>query len=319
MQIKQSFNHFIGIDVAKAKVDIFNDKTKKFITIANNKTALKRFIKGLETTKDTLVVIDLTGGYEQTCVDVFYQAGFAIHRAEGRRVKAFLKCYGQYAKTDKIDCQALALYGQKMQEKLFLYTPSNQKLQTLIECMDDLACTLQQERNRASAPKMNAEVLKVYRSHIAFLERQIMALEKKIQEVVFNDEALKKRYDLLTNFKGVGSKTAFVLLAMLPEIGQLNRRQIAALAGVAPYAKDSGSLSGYRFVRYGRKRVKKALFMVALVSTRSNPKIRQFYEHLINDNNKKKMVAITACMRKVLIILNAQIKEMSQETQQVVN
>lgn len=311
---QNNFNAFIGIDVAKNKVDVYNPQINKFEQILNNKKDLKKFAKKISKKEDFLVVIDLTGGYEQTCVDVFYELGFAVHRAEGRRVKAFMKSYGQIAKTDKIDAKALALYGEKMQDRLFLYTPKNHVLESIVECISDLAEILQQEKNRYQAPRQSEKVRKIHAKTIAFLAEQISGLEASAKAVVLEDEELKRRFETLLTMKGVGEKIALILLALLPEIGRLNRRQIAALAGVAPYPKDSGTLSGYRFVKYGRPKVKKALFMAALVGIRYNPKIKDFYEHLQNDNNKKKMVALTACMRKILIILNARLKELEQMT-----
>lgn len=307
---KNKFKKFLGIDVAKKKVDIFNSQTGEFTQVLNTKKNIRNFIKTIEVQDDLLVVIDLTGGYEQICVDVFYELGFNIHRAEGRRIKAFLKCYGQFAKTDKLDAKALALYGEKMQEKLFLYTPKNNQISEYLERISDLAQIVQQEKNRFQAPKVPLIVKETIQVVINTLSEQIKQLETLVRETVIYDEELKQRYDVLTSVKGVGEKTAFILLGLLPELGFMNRRQIAALAGVAPYAKDSGSLSGHRFVKYGRPKVKKALFMAALVATRFNTRIKEFYEHLLTKNNKKKMVAITACMRKILIILNAKLKDL---------
>lgn len=306
----KKFNHFLGIDVSKKKMDVFNSQTGEITEVLNTKKNIKNFIKKLQYQEDLLVVIDLTGGYEQVCVDIFYEAGFNIHRAEGRRVKAFQKCYGQFAKTDKIDAKSLALYGEKMQEKLFLYSPKNDQINEHLERISDMAEMLQQEKNRLQAPKTSPRFQENLEAHINFLEAQIKILEEEVRNIVANDTELKRRFDILIEFKGVGEKIAFILLGLLPELGFMNRRQITALAGVAPYPKDSGTLSGYRFVRYGRPKIKKALFMAALVGIRFNGRIKEFYEHLINDNNKKKMVAITACMRKILIILNAKLKEL---------
>ncbi len=311
---QNNFNAFIGIDVAKNKVDIFNSQTNKFEQILNTKKDLKKFAKTITNKDEFLVIIDLTGGYEQVCVDVFHDLGFAIHRAEGRRVKAFMRSYGQIAKTDKIDAKALALYGEKMQDRLFLYTPKNYELESIVECISDLADMHQQAKNRYQAPKQSVKVKKIHLETISFIAKKIDGLEVDAKALIMQDSELKRRFETLLTLKGVGEKIAIILLALLPEIGTLNRRQIAALAGVAPYSKDSGSLSGYRFVRYGRPKVKKALFMAALVGIRYNEKIKNFYEHLQNDNNKKKMVALTACMRKILMILNARLKELEPLT-----
>lgn len=314
MESVKKFNHFLGVDIAKKKMDIYNSQTGKYTEVLNTKKNIRNFLKTLEYQEDLLVIIDLTGGYEQNCVDIFYEKGFHIHRAEGRRVKAFQKCYGQFAKTDKIDAQSLALYGEKMQEKLFLYTPKNDQINEHLERISDLTEIVQQEKNRLQAPKTSPRFKMDLEEHIEFLEMQIKKIEEEVRNIVINDKELKRRFDVLISFKGVGEKIAFTLLGLLPELGFMNRRQISALAGVAPYPKDSGTLSGYRFVRYGRPKVKKALFMAALVGIRFNGRIKEFYEHLLKDNNKKKLVAITACMRKILIILNAKLKELSLNT-----
>lgn len=311
MQNTLKFNHFLGIDVSKNKLDIYNTKTKTYITVSNTIKEIKAFIKTQTPTSDLLVVIDLTGGYEQKAADLFYQAGFCVHRAEGRRVKYFLRAIGQNAKTDKIDAKGLALYAQKTQETLQLYTPINGQLLALSGRLADLKAISAQEKNRFQAPKNSTFVRKQIIKHIAFLEKEIAVLEAQLLALVMQDEDLKQKYELLTAFKGIGPTTALTLLAFLPELGVLNRRQIAALAGVAPYAKDSGTLSGYRRVCAGRATVKKALFIVALVAIRYNPAIRQKYEHLTQSAAKKKMVALTACMRKIIVILNAQIKSLN--------
>lgn len=309
MQNNPIFNSFLGIDVSKNKLDIYNSQSQQFVQIDNAKAAIKKFVKTLTVSPDTLVVIDLTGGYERQAVDVFYQAGFAIHRAEGMRVKYFMRGLGQRAKTDKIDAKHLALYGEKFQDKLMLYTPTNEKMMSLYERFEDLKNLLQQEKNRYKAPTTCGIVKEQIATHISLLEAQMTAIETQIESFIMADSQLKQTYDVLISYKGVGKRTAQALVVMLPEIGLLNRRQIAALAGVAPYPHDSGTYSGYRFVKYGRSAIKKALFMIALVGIRYNKRIKDFYEHLINDNHKKKMVALTACMRKIIITLNAKVKE----------
>lgn len=310
MQNELNFKHFLGIDVSKNKLDIYDTKTKSYTTVSNTLKDIKAFIKTQTPTSDLLVVIDLTGGYEQKAVDLFYQAGFCVHRAEGRRVKYFLRAIGQNAKTDKTDAKGLALYAEKTQETLQLYTPTNGQLLELSGRLADLKQMLAQENNRHQAPKNSSGIRKQIAKHIAFLQKEIDLLEAQLSALVLQDKILKQKYELLTSFKGIGATTALTLLAFLPELGVLNRRQIAALAGVAPYAKDSGTLAGYRRVGIGRPNVKKTLFIIALVAIRHNLPIRRKYEYLTQVAAKKKMVAITACMRKIVISLNAKFKSL---------
>lgn len=309
-QTKKNFKSFIGIDVSKAKLDIFFAKDNKYKQIQNDQKTIKKLIETIETNDDILVVIDLTGGYEAIAVDTFFEANFHVHRAEGRRIKAFMKSLGQLAKTDKIDAKMLALYGEKMQENLNLYTPKQKeeiKIKAFVMRIADLKENLQKEKNRYQAPN-NKFVKKSILKHIKWLEKDLLLIEKEIDNEIKNNQSLSTKRDVITSQKGIGNKTAIILLALLPELGNVNRRQIAAIAGVAPYAKDSGTLSGHRFIKGGRKDIKKALFICALVAIRYDENLKTFYEKL-TAKGKKKMVAIVAVMRKIIIILNAKCKE----------
>ena len=309
MQKDNIFNTYIGIDVSKDKLDIFNSSTGEFSQIKNDKKAIKEFISTFEFSKQTLVIIDLTGGYEAVCVNEFCFAGFNVTRAEGRLVKSFAKASRQLAKTDKIDAKLLADYGCKMHEQLDLYIPFENKLKPYIMRLSDMKDVLQREKNRLKAPNQDAFVLKCIKRTIGHFAKEIMLFEKSLKNLISTDNELHKKYNILLSQKGVGVKSAYILLGLLPELGHINRRKIAAIAGVAPYAKDSGTLSGYRFTKGGRKDVKKALFMCALVAVRYDPKMKAFYDNLVQ-NGKKKMVANTAAMRKLVIILNAKCKEL---------
>ncbi len=309
MQNESNFKYFLGIDVSKHKLDIYNSQTETYTSIKNTKKDILEFVSEIEPRDDLLVVIDLTGGYEQKAVDIFYQKAFCVHRAEGRRVKAFLRAFGQKAKTDKLDAFGLALYGNKAQETLALYQPHNQELYEYYARLNDLKDIHQQEKNRLEAPKLPLWMKKQILQHLSYLDKQINFLEQQILFVINSNEETKKVFNIISNYKGVGVKTAITLICCLPELGKVNRRQIAALAGVAPYAKDSGTLSGHRFVRYGRPEVKKALFLSALVASRYNPQISLFYTRLTQKSAKSKLLAIVACMRKIIITLNALVKD----------
>ena len=173
--------------------------------------------------------------------------------------------------------------------------------------LSDLKNLLQQEKNRLKAPDNLQIVAKSIKQLINIYEKEIAKLENEIEIIIENDDVLKKKYQILIQQKGVGKKVAYTLLGLLPELGHLNRRQIAALAGVAPFAKDSGTINGYRRTGTGRIDVKKALFIAALVAVKFDEKMNLFYTNLTT-RGKKKMVAITAVMRKIIITLNAKIK-----------
>lgn len=300
-------NTFIGIDVSKYKLDIFNSKTGEFIEIDNTKAAIRKYIRALEMSEDLYIIIDLTGGYEALCVNEFYVKGYNIIRAEGRKVKAFARALGISAKTDKIDANILAQYGEKCFNTLRLYQPYNNQIKKLVMRLSDIKQLLQQEKNRLKAPDNMQIVTRSIKQLINIYEKEIAKLENEIEIIIENDEELRKKYKLLLEQKGIGKKVAYILLGLLPELGYLNRREIAALAGVAPFARDSGTINGYRRTGTGRIDVKKALFIAALVAIKYDEKMNSFYTNLTS-RGKKKMVAVTATMRKIIITLNAKIK-----------
>ena len=300
-------NTFIGIDVSKYKLDIFNSKTGEFVEIDNTKAAIRKYIRALEMSEDLYIIIDLTGGYEALCVNEFYVKGYNIIRAEGRKVKAFARALGISAKTDKIDANILAQYGEKCFNTLRLYQPYNNQIKKLVMRLSDIKQLLQQEKNRLKAPDNMQIVTRSIKQLITIYEKEIAKLENEIEIIIENDEELRKKYKLLLEQKGIGKKVAYILLGLLPELGYLNRREIAALAGVAPFARDSGTINGYRRTGTGRVDVKKALFIAALVAIKYDEKMNLFYTNLTS-RGKKKMVAVTATMRKIIITLNAKIK-----------
>ena len=309
MKDNNIFKEFIGIDVSKDKLDIYISKTGNLFQISNSSEDINRFISSQPAKDELLVVIDLTGGYEELCVTSFYESGFHVHRAEGRRVKSFLRAMNQKAKTDIIDARGLAKYGEKMQENLILYEPPRNSIKSQIERLCDLKNLLQIERNRLKAPAQTINIQNGIKRHIKFLEQEIQELEYEVMDIISSDKEMSGKHEIITSVKGVGEKTSMILLAHMPELGKINRRKIAALAGVAPYARDSGKMYGYRTTKGhgGRPQVKKALFICALVAIRYDDKMKAFYDNLCA-RGKKKMVAITAVMRKIIIILNAKIK-----------
>lgn len=303
---------FIGIDVSKHKLDVYFTKNKEFYSVSNDKKGIKSLLKAFKPNKNLLVLIDLTGGYESLVCNAFSEAGFNIHRARGLNVKQFARSFGQKAKTDKIDAKMLTIYGAKMQESLKLYQPCSNQLKELISRRQDLKDMLQKENNRKEHFQDKATKHSLS-SSINFLKKQIEEIELEIKQRIDKDKELKEKAQAISSVKSVGDKTTMTLLAALPELGRANRREIAALAGLAPYANDSGTLYMRRRTSYGRPLVKKMLFMCALVAIVNNPDLKAFYERLIS-NGKQKMVAIVAVMRKLLIIINNVCKDFYLKT-----
>ena len=305
--LENKIKTFIGIDVSKYKLDIFNSSTGEIKTIENSKAGIRKYIRALEFSQELYIVVDLTGGYEALCVNMLYDNGFNVIRAEGRKVKNFARAMGIIAKTDAIDAKLLAEYGEKCFESLRVYKPYNSKIKKLVMRLSDIKSYAQQEKNRLKAPDNDVIVKKSIENVLKTYEKEITKLEDYIEQLILKDEELSAKYKMLLEQKGVGKKVAFILLGLLPELGYLNRRQIAALCGVAPFAKDSGTINGYRRTQSGRIDVKKALFIAALVAVQYDTKYKTIYEQLL-ERAKPKMVAITAVMRKIIITLNAKSK-----------
>ena len=296
------YANFIGIDVSKDKLDVYETNSNNTYCIENNKQAVKSLLKRFKPCEDLLVLIDLTGGYETIVTNAFFKAGFNIHKAQGRKVRQFISAYGQKAKTDKIDAKMLTIYGAKMQETLRLYQPQDETLKELVSRRQDLKDMLQKENNRKERFN-NKNAKKSLNSTIQFLKDQIQTIEEEIKNHINKNKELKEKAQAINSVKSVGEKTTLTLMSALPELGRANRREIAALAGLAPYANDSGTLNKKRRTRHGRAIVKKMLFMCAVNAIQRNKNLKSFYEKL-TFSGKPKMVAIVAVMRKLLIIIN---------------
>lgn len=308
------FCRFIGLDVGKNSIAVFDSHGQNTGTIANTQSAIQTLAANLQA--DTLTVCEATGGYETLCLNVFVMAGIAIHRADARKVKAFVRSYGTLAKTDPLDARALARYAEERQRTLSLWVPpckARKTLQALVLRRDELVKMRTAEQNRLQAPD-NQPVRASLRAMLKALCAQIVALEEQIKALIETSKTLRQSHATLVAVPGIGALTAASLLALMPELGTLGRRQVAALAGLAPHPKDSGNHNGYRNVRGGRSQVKRTLFMAALVASKHHPVLKLVYKKLI-ENGKKPIVAITAIMRRLIVIINAKIRDMYKNIQ----
>lgn len=320
-----SFINFIGIDVGKYKLDIYCSHNKSYHTVLNKEINIKEFINDKLNTisinpNNTLIIIDLTGGYEVLSKNTFYKLGFNnIHLAEGIKVKYFHKSIlTNKAKTDKLDSKLLALYGEKMIDNLILYDPLSEdqiKLNQFLQRIVDLKAMKQREKNRLQAPNNVKLIQESIIKTIKTLETQIAKLETEILAIINSNETLKQVFNLLVNIKGIAATTAYTILAQLPELGKLNRRKIASLAGCAPNVKESCSINKYRNVKGGRPIIKKVLFTIVLVRIKTDKSTKERYQYL-QAKGKKKLVAIVAIMRKLIITLNAKVKELYKNLEQ---
>jgi transposase len=236
-----------------------------------------------------------------------------VHRAAGRQIKNFIRSYGQYAKTDRIDAIAIARYSHERGSSLALYKPVDDTYKKLNEYVTrrlDLVQMLVQEKNRYKSPTgkgMKANI----QEHITFLNEQIKSIDGEILDLQKQSKESLDKWELLQTIEGVGEKTATFLLALLPELGMLNGKQIASLSGLAPYSKDSGKSQGYRSTTYGGRRdLRPILFLSAMAAGRTKGKLGRWYRDLIS-KGKKKMVALVALMRKIIVIANAKIRDLN--------
>lgn len=299
---------FIGCDVGKTTLVFGEHGQTATHEIANRRVDIEAFAAKLDA--DCLLVCEATGGHEALLLDVVTAMGLAAHRADARKVKAFIRSHGVLGKTDAIDARQLALYAKERHESLPPWQEPNQnrqQLQSLVLTRQDMVADRVAWSNRLKAP--GAEHAQAHmRVILACLQTRIAAIEAEIAELLKRTPDMARDQQVLAAIAGIGPATAATLIALMPELGTLDRRQAAALAGLAPHPRQSGASNGYRRTKGGRPLVKRALFMAALSASRTNPQLRQTYQRLITAG-KKPIVALTAVMRKLIVIANAKMRD----------
>jgi transposase len=298
---------YVGIDVAKDSLEVASDPVGLTLSIPNDPQGRQKLLDSLQTHPVALIVMEATGGYERRLAGELIQARFNVVVANPRQVRDFARGIGQLAKTDSIDADVLAKFGRMVKPKP-RPQPSGQidVLAELVTRRRQLTDLLTQESNRLPMARY-AKVRKSLQKIVRALEQQIIDLDKIIHDNIQSDDGLRRKDEIVQSFKGVGPGTSGMLLSHLPELGRLNRQQIAALVGVAPWPCTSGQWIGKFKIWGGRREVRNMLYMAALSAIRTNPVIRKFYEHLTSQGKLFK-VAITACMRKILVILNTLVR-----------
>jgi transposase len=295
-------HRYIGIDVAKDWLDIAARGGTPW-RARNDEGGIAEVVERLGASSPEVIILEATGGYEMPLVGALTAATLPAVVVNPRQVRAFAKAIGRLAKTDAIDAQVLAHFGEAVQPKVRLLPDATaQGLSAIVNRRRQLIEMVTAEKNRLRTA--NHAVRRNIKRHIAWLEQQIVELDQELAQQVRSSPAWRERDDLLQSVPGIGPVSSFTLLAQLPELGRLSGKEIAMLAGVAPLNRDSGNWSGKRTVWGGRAHVRGALYMAALVGTRHNPVIRGFYQRLLAAGKPKK-VALIACMRKLLTILNA--------------
>lgn len=298
---------FIGIDVSKAHLDIAVRPGQLHWQVENTTTGIDELIAKLRPMAPTLIVLEATGGYETACAAGLAAAGFAVAVINPRQARDFAKSLGRLAKTDKVDASDLARFGEALRpEPRPLPDEASRHLQAVLVRRRQIIEILVAEKNRISATQDAAVRIRM-QEHITWLEQELEDLDQDLDNQLRNSPLWREKENLLCSVKGVGPVTATTLLAELPELGQLDRRKIAALVGVAPFNRDSGRQRGKRAIWGGRASVRQVLYMATLSASQHNPVIRAFYQRLLQAGKPNK-VALVACMRKLLTILNAMIR-----------
>lgn len=304
--MKKAEEIFVGIDVSKAWLDIAVHAKEETFRASNDEIGIAGLVKCLKKLKASLIVLEPTGGFEMLVVAELSHAGLPVAVVNAKRVRDFARATGQIAKTDKLDAQVLAHFAAAVRPAVrSLRTEQEEQLTALMTRRRQVIDMLTVEKNRLVTvrAKMRTDI----EAHIHWLSNSLKELDQQIEEFVESLPVWKEKDALLQSVPGVGRVSSATLLGMLPELGLLNRQEIAALVGVAPVNKDSGKKRGRRRVYGGRGDVRSVLYMAALSAKKFNPVIRKFYERLIQ-HGKEKKVALTACMRKLLVILNAMIR-----------
>lgn len=298
---------FVGIDIAKGSFDIAFLPEGQPLTLPNDQDGFQQLLGHLPPAGTCLLVVEATGGYQRQLVAELLDAGHHVAVVNPRQVRDFARALGILAKTDRIDAQVLARYASHLQPPSAEKTPEKQTLlQEIVARRRQLIEHRTAEKNRLQGA-LSGTIRQSIRRSIDQLNKQIQKLERELLALIKADPQWKAKADLMQSAPGVAQGTSTTLLAELPELGQLNRREIAALVGLAPFNRDSGRFRGKRAIWGGRASVRSALYMAALSAKRCNPVIQAFAQRL-EAAGKPFKVVITACMRKLLVILNALLK-----------
>jgi len=301
--------YYVGIDVSKATLDVAILPTKEHFVVANDEGGIDELLGKLaEQFVDVLVVLEASGGFERPAVAALAASGVALFVVNPRQARDFAKATGKLAKTDRIDAFVLARFAEAIRPTpRAIPNEEAREFQEILARRRQIVRMMTAEKNRLGASASKAIRGRI-EAHVKWLEKELSRTERDLDETIQASPTLKGNEVLLKSVPGVGPVLARTLLAELPELGSLSPRELSALVGVAPLNRDSGTLRGRRTVWGGRARVREALYMGALIASRFNPSIKEFYERLV-EADKPKKVALVACMRKLLTILNAVMRE----------
>lgn len=298
----------VGIDVCKADLDIYVFPAKGRFRVSNDEVGVKELIARLTDVKDAVVILEATGGFESYAAAALGTAGFNVVIANPRQIRDFARALGRLAKTDRIDAEVLALFGDRVRPApRTLPDASLRALEALITRRRQLLEMLGAERNRLGQVN-DRDVSKRIQRHVKWLQQELKTIDSDLDDTIRRTPLWRAKDDLMRSVPGVGQVTSYTLIAEFPQLGSLRRKQAAALCGLAPFNVDSGTFTGRRQIWGGRASVRSVLYMAALVATRWNPVIREFYQRLLHAGKPKK-VALVAAARKLVVILNAVLRD----------
>ena len=298
---------YAGIDISKESLDLSlaEGKPKRF---ANSSEGRGRLIKHLKHSAESIrVVCEPSGGYERGLLEALWEAGITVSLVNAAQIRAFAKAQGQLAKTDAIDATVLRHFGELFKPTATEQpSPQRRKLSDLVQRREQIMGLLLMEQQRL-AQACDPGVQNLISGLIGELQKQLKVIEEMIEKLIDEDDTMRGQSERLQQVKGVGKVASSTLLAEMPELGKLSDKEISALAGVAPYNRDSGAMRGVRMIRGGRIRVRRVLYMAAVTASRFNPILAAFYQRLLSLGKPKKL-ALTAVMSKIIILLNRLLK-----------
>ena len=301
-----SANSVAGVDVSKDSLDLFFTQNSQQLKIPYQNDSLKLLARQIIKLKAT-VVMEATGGYEKKLVKFLQSQGIPCAVVNPKQIRDFARACGKLEKNDAIDARVIAFFGQTMQPRTIGKIDKNREKRKLLTTRrEQVQSMINQESNRRQQVE-DRQMRAFIQRAIQLYERQLKKLDNEMQKVIEADQSMRQKSKILLSAKGVGPATTANLIAGLPELGQLNREQIAKLVGLAPLVRDSGKFKGQRRTSAGRRHIRRVLYMATLVATRWNSRIKAFYLSLL-ERGKPKKLAITACMRKFLTILNSMMK-----------
>lgn len=303
----ENIGQWVGIDISKATLDVYLRPLGKAFQVANKETAISGLIEELQTYSLNLIVLEATGGLETELLIQLQAAQLPVALINPRQGRDFAKATGKLAKTDAIDAQILAHFGEALKPQvLAIESDSARQLKELISRRRQVVEIQTAEKNRRD--RARGKALADIEQHLEYLEQSLKKLNQEIEELTQSNQEWIDKVNLLKTIPGIGQVISTTLVSYLPELGQLTAKQISRLVGVAPINHDSGQHKGKRMINGGRAPVRASLYMGAVVAIRHNPIIKDFYERLLLRGKPKKL-AITACVRKMLVILNAMVRD----------